>query len=464
MEMKIWALEKFERMMITMFSNSSTDEEQEPVSNRKLATTGYAPSRTKDDLTQLLRNEKSVTDRQQLWGDIVPFRGPHIFVHDMNEKTKPVMYREYNPVVHKEEGDWPMFHSVSLGRCPFVAEDPEKRDSRHARQEAMAEKKVQAEQKAPMTRAASVAREAHKLNKKIEDEKKAVLHENENAANRLAKPETVSAKPFEKPSLKLGLSGLDSMPPLILGSAHANFRGLARHPGGEPMASGVQPSNITSAIRSQMISSTAAAPVQRAATSKDMYNLQKRVLDRHSGRSVTSNPSSYMNDVRAAINDPQPRRTTRRRAAEMMTRIHEDEPLSGEDRKPIKQDMRAPKRRKIVERENKKPGYCENCREKYEDFNDVSLRPLLKRVTLMHCLARGNSKPQKIRIDERQLERTGRPSQAACSAIIAAVIIINVVDTRSIDNSHGQCFCSFCLYHFLRCFIQCWSPRLYSLP
>lgn len=367
--MKIWAMEKFERMMTTMF-NHSTDDEEEAAGYRKPATTTYTTSRAaKDDLTQLLRNEKNVTEKQQ-WGEIVPFRGYYIYIHDMDEKTKPVMYREYQKVVNKEEGDWPMFHSVSSGRCPFVPEPMEsKRDSRHAKKDVKVEAKDEQAQKAHMTRAASAALEAEKQKVEAVEEQAALLRETDGARNRLVKTETIANKAFERPPLKAGLSGLDSMPPL-LGSAHANFRGLARNPGGEPMASGVQPSNITSAIRSQMISSTAAAPVQRVATSKDMYNLQKRVLDRHSGRSVNSNPSSYMNDVRAAINDPQPRRTTRRRAAETMTRIHEDEPLSDEDRKSTKSDVRAPKKRKVATREPK-PGYCENCREKYDDFHEV---------------------------------------------------------------------------------------------
>jgi len=366
MGIKIWALEKFERMMTTMF-NPSTDEEEETASTRKLATATHAPTRTKDDLAELLRNEKNVAEKQQ-WGEIVPFRGYYIYIHDMDERTKPTMYREYNKVANKEDGDWPMFHSVSLGRCPFVPEPVDsQRENRQEKKPVKVEENGNEERRPRMTRAASAAAIAEKQQTAAIAAKQTILRDNESAGNCMIKPEATSVKPFEKPVLKSGLSGLDSMPPL-LGSAHANFRGLAKNPGGEPMASGVQPSNITSAIRSQMISSTAAGPVQRGATSKDMYNLQKRVLDRHSGRSANSNPSSYMNDVRAVINDPQPRRITRRRAAETMTRIHEDEPLADEERKHVK-DLRAPKRRKMAK--EPKPGYCENCRAKYDDFNEV---------------------------------------------------------------------------------------------
>jgi len=161
-----------------------------------------------------------------------------------------------------------------------------------------------------------------------------------------------------------------------------------------------------------------------------------------------------MNDVRAAMNDPQTRRITRRRAAETMTRIHEDDPLSEEDRRPVKQDIRASKRRKVVERETK-PGYCENCREKYEDFNDVSLLCAFQKNYTNRFTARGNSNPQEVRTNERQLERTGCPSQAPCSTIACNLSLLNLSTSVQSTIALAGVLLSFRLYPFLRCLIRC---------
>jgi hypothetical protein len=95
-----------------------------------------------------------------------------------------------------------------------------------------------------------------------------------------------------------------------------------------------------------------------------------------------SNPSSYVNDVRAAINDDQapPPRAAKRRAQETLGVVHEDDEAY-DDRAKAKGV--APKRRKTIEKESK-PGYCENCRDKYDDFDDVSLllRHASKTLTL----------------------------------------------------------------------------------
>src|SRR5437763_16551427 len=53
--------------------------------------------------------------------------------------------------------------------------------------------------------------------------------------------------------------------------------------GYEPLASGIQQSNVTSAIRSQLVSSNARVPGHRAGISKDMHSLKRKVLDKASG-------------------------------------------------------------------------------------------------------------------------------------------------------------------------------------
>ena len=67
------------------------------------------------------------------------------------------------------------------------------------------------------------------------------------------------------------------------------------------------------------------------------------------------------------------RRTTRRKAAQTMTRIYEDETLSeNEDTGRAASARSRTTKKKSQTRKEPKPGYCENCRDKYDDFNEVS--------------------------------------------------------------------------------------------
>jgi regulatory subunit for Cdc7p protein kinase len=151
----------------------------------------------------------------------------------------------------------------------------------------------------------------------------------------------------------------------MFGSAQASIRAMPRFIGGEPVASGLHQSNMTSAIQSQMISSTAAAP--RAGNSKEVNQLQRKVLEKNSVTSANSGYSSVMNDVRGPPNQDhtQPMRAAKRKAQESLNQAQE---IAEQERQARK--IAALRRRKTAERELK-PGYCENCREKFTDFDEV---------------------------------------------------------------------------------------------
>ena len=386
--MKIWAIEKFDRMMTILLPDDRT-EDRTVQSRGQLHTARGVPIALKDaDLSQLLRQERqnAVVERQP-WQDIVPFKGYYIYVSDMEEKVKPIMMREYTKPEPKKlhaEAEWPMLHAVSMGRCPFIREPDEstKKEKRTAKahQEDLEQEKRQKLllQREQVARARSLAapNNVRQTMSASKSPQKAPLCELD--ANKMPKPLMLapSSKTFTSPKLARQMSNnLDSMPP-TLGSACADFRGIAKNPGGEPLASGLRP-NVTSAIRSQMISSAAATGSgSRAGTSKQLHHLQRQVLERHSGLSGNAVPSSHINDLRAAINNEQgsvPRRTLRQRAKEPMARIYEDETLSEEEEEAQKippANKKAAKKKEQAKQEPK-PGYCENCRDRYDDFNEV---------------------------------------------------------------------------------------------
>ena len=356
--MKIWSADKIQRMVETMF-NKDTGEDPSNMQTRQ--SVAAQQKGRPADLQRLLQNEKMDRDYILATQDLVSLRGYYVYVHDMDEATRPVMIREYQKV-DKDKGKWPQFRVSSTGRCPFV-DDPNA-GRRQQEEEARRAQRAAAAAAAPRTRAASA------------NEHKLALHENNNFARRpsavaegILKQELDASKALGPPNaVSVKRTSTDSAPPMF-GSAQANIRAMPRFIAGEPVASGLQASNITSAIRSQMISSTAAAP--RAGNSKEVNALKRKVLEKNSippSANTNSCNSSAMNDFRAVLNQEHvpPTRAAKRKAQETLGFIQEDETAEREARKAA-----ALRRRKTVEKELK-PGYCENCREKFNDFDEVS--------------------------------------------------------------------------------------------
>ena len=154
--------------------------------------------------------------------------------------------------------------------------------------------------------------------------------------------------------------------------------GAGRQVGGEPVASGVQPSNITSAIRSQAISSTAAAPGAKAGTSKEVHGLQRKVLEKNSGSASLGQASSHrMTDFHTVVKEDPTGKAAKRKIKEKLDLIEEDPAQKVVDE--IRQAKTAcntksvekPVEKKKAEKRDGKLGYCENCMETFGDFNEV---------------------------------------------------------------------------------------------
>lgn len=377
LSIKIWALEKLQRVLKTMLETDTGEPIPAPDTRTNVTAIKTVTKTAKDvDLEQLLRNEKinGPADRDMTVAaqDTVALNGFYIYVHDVDEKTKPVMVRDYPKVTSKEQGKWPQFRLTPVGRCPFI-EDPA-HTKKLQLQECEAQAAAKAEQELALqrkTRGASAAPQplAEREANLRRSPRKTVQQVQPALSKPLEPPKSIPAKRH---------SSAEGMPPLFE-SAQQSVRGLPRMIGGEPVASGLQPSNVTSAIRSQAvssaaISSTAAGVNKRISDSKEVSALKRKVLER--GASVTSNhsmPSSYINNVRAAINDDNnpPPRAAKRRAQETLGVVHEDDEDNQDTMRPKHRKPPAPRKRNPVQKEPK-PGYCENCRDKFDDFDDVS--------------------------------------------------------------------------------------------
>lgn len=334
------------------------------------------PTRAQSDLKHALNHDKLAAavekETATIPRELQLFRGPFLYVHDMDEKVRAIMVREYPKVARRQDGEWPQFRSASIGKCPFV-EDPTMK--KELEQEKARQKSLQAQQQ---KEAQSLSRTKSTLNleaTKMEpprrnSPRKALREVNPPATTSVAQVATVQQKPA----------------PL---ERHSSFPPMPEHPpvefikpsqmmlSREPSASGIQRSNVTSAIQSQMISSAAATGL-KAGTSKEVNELKRKVLERtHTGSlSIGSIPSSHrMNDLAGVLKHaraPAPQRAAKSKAQERLGGVQEEDDGFADDIAAEHATHAAASKKGT--KKDPKPGYCENCRDKYDDFDEVSKR------------------------------------------------------------------------------------------
>ncbi|KAF7718279.1 Uncharacterized protein PECH_002100 [Penicillium ucsense] len=357
MGMKIWALEKLQRM-ITTINDNDIGGQSENVSRSKQVGASTAHGKGENDLSRVLRQEllNGPSDRDPFASmEMVVFKGPFIYIHDMNEKTKPVMVREYARVNRRQDGAWPQFRSAPLGKCPFIDEPPSRKEyDRQRLRQAQKEKKIALQTVEELKTKASTSVKANTQTQRPTDKKP--LGDVSKADEPPIKKEV-----FAKPSLE-DINERKSSESLI--PPHFPRTGPF-YSGREPAASGVQPSNVTSAIRSQMISSTAAAPGAKAGLSKEVHGLKRKVLEKGTGSIV---PGSM-----AAPQRPNHGSGSFCKQADVKKVSIGETNTQGDatSTKRRRDDVVAPQ--KVERKRDPKPGYCENCRDKFDDFEEHTM-------------------------------------------------------------------------------------------
>ncbi|KAJ5594935.1 uncharacterized protein N7459_001143 [Penicillium hispanicum] len=366
MGMKIWALEKLQRM-ITTINDNDIGGQNDAASRSKTAGGSVAQGKGDNDLSRVLRQEllNGPSDRDPLSSmEMILFKGPFIYIHDMNEKTKPVMVREYSRVARRQDGTWPQFRSAPLGKCPFIDEPPSRKEyDRHRMRQVQKEKKASVqkvdESRTKPSTAASTERSVG--TKVVAELSKAKRLEEQQPPMQPDMPAKLMLEESQERK-----SSESFIPP------HFPRTGPF-YTGREPAASGVQPSNVTSAIRSQMISSTAAAPGAKAGLSKEMHGLKRKVLEKGTG----SIAPGTMAAPQRPSNGPtaHPNNHSRSAAPERHGHAHEEDgnQSEGAGTKRRRDDRRDPQPKKAERRRDPKPGYCENCRDKFDDFEEHTL-------------------------------------------------------------------------------------------
>ncbi|KAI4158664.1 MAG: hypothetical protein LQ342_007243 [Letrouitia transgressa] len=407
MGMKIWSVDKLERISRTMLDKRVDDQFQRGPSNRNNAPVATLATKIGQEanLSHMLQNEQQSGSGASVYSSgIVPFRGPYIYVRCIDELTKPILFKEYPRVSRSEDGEWPQFRNAGAGRCPFVEDHHFEMEELRLKEELnMQEEKCHVKEnvelrRSPRTRAATAAA-SNALN--FDPPRKHILRESRGGENMMALPPSVAvSRDLRAPSEQVDEERRSPMKAPINGPNKAQPK-LFR---GEPAASGVQPSNITSAIRSQMISSTSAGPGAKTGTSREVHGLKRRVLEKNSVPALNSQTIRTACDplgaARAERHIPAARRT-RRQAQEML--IHIDEETTTCDEEELRRAEEVQKQSRAPSRSSKrkpKPGYCENCKDKFDDFDE-------------HVIDRNHRKfaltQENFRSLDRLLSKLGRP-------------------------------------------------------
>lgn len=390
---KIWSLEKMQKILDMVL-------EPDPYKSALLGQghrTGTLQAREtsksaeQPNLLQLLQNERvhgpSDRDPTVTTTELNYFKGPYIYIYDIEEKMKPIMVREYPKVSDKKSGEWPQFRVASQGRCPFVEDQPDRpvvrSRERVTKAAAVRTATVDARQ-APPSKSFSLEYRVQEQTKIAEEDARRPRRNESDAkisvdSEAMKRMETQSAlfpqiEQHGKPAreeLRLEKTRLE----FDQENAFMSRAKAPRFVAGEPVASGVQPSKLTSAIRSQMISSTSGVlGGVKAGTSREIHGLQRKVLQKNSTPAVSQDLSSrrlgeMSHDSNTFIRSTSVCRPSARSKLDMI-----DEDGLG---------ARAPKPRRtegtpalVPEKQKKrdlKPGYCENCADKFDDFDEVRL-------------------------------------------------------------------------------------------
>ena len=143
-----------------------------------------------------------------------------------------------------------------------------------------------------------------------------------------------------------------------------------------------------------MLTSTAAAPGAKAGVSKEVHELKRKVLERGSGLVSTSTvPSSHRpidasQPGRSVINAST--RSNKNRPDERTTQKADKETQSEDNASGVLRagNQRGDSGKRTAEKKrDPKPGYCENCRDKFDDFDEVNKFHILANSTLCNVLS-----------------------------------------------------------------------------
>ncbi|KAK6362314.1 hypothetical protein TWF730_006010 [Orbilia blumenaviensis] len=356
--MKIWNTEKIERMIHTLNEKIDDDYNIPPpipvktlpskyhkadVPKAKKPSTIESTKRNEEALGRLLSQDKTRSTQLSSSKEMYIFKGPYVLVGDAGGRYKHFIIREFRNVSQPENGDWPQFRSNREGRCPFVLDPDTKRAYMREEAEREAEAKAKAKEAARL-KARSIMEPPPRnqsLRAKtslLKEDTRTGLIDRRPLGSIENKVDRDMATAAAATAVRKTESRLDKLKDL-----HRTRQDNLVLTGYEPAASGIRQTGPTSAVVSQAISSNPVLVGPKAGTSRDVQRLNRRVFEKTTGGIRQTNSGATLQVVDEESNQVKGERKTLKRARSEVV---------------------------VKEASKKQPvaGYCENCRDKYDDF------------------------------------------------------------------------------------------------
>lgn len=337
--MKIWTYDKLVRFLNNLLQSpvKLANQARQAQSRPQLNAQGdQTPA-----LSYLLREEKLIgpTDRdpQTRREDYQYFKGPYLLVWDPSHYNRPILYKEYPKNPSKPSEEWPQLRISSIGRCPFII-DTYMQQKLEERRELAAARALMAKQAQSMDQV---------IASKLDEVGKEWKRKYEHIENVPQKRRALEALPIHDNS---------PVPIGVFTTNHDTQTSINRQNGKayggadrfyDIAASGINKSTSTSAVRSVAQSGEGTvnglgAPLAQF-TSKEVSNLQRKVLDR---RVIEKKVTLPIKKDRMNPTPPQVFKPTNEEQEPQQANINQGN-NSATDKE-------------------KKLGYCENCQEKFE--------------------------------------------------------------------------------------------------
>lgn len=336
---KIWTYDKLIRFLTNLLGHAPRHSAS--------ATT------THSNLSHMLREEKLVgpndRDPNTKRDDYHYFKGPYLLVWDPTHHYRPFMIKEYARVDDQMSGGWPKFNSTTSGRCPFLEDPPQVVAQRQAYMEEAYVRKTERDRKrkavAILDKNDGSARKVivtaqedqdqitRRMNEKYDEEDMSLQENHSMHTPLLSRAEDSNSgnirKSVTSDQIKDGRA-TDQWKHGPMSTMLGRSAASVSHRFQEIVASGVNTSNFTSAVRSVAQSGEPGGAggnglnmVLAQVPSREVNNLKKKILDREQ---------------------------------QTVTRTMSTPPIVKKEKESeVSKDL--------------KPGFCENCHEKFDSFD-----------------------------------------------------------------------------------------------
>lgn len=329
-------------------------------------------SEVNTNLSRLLLEEKihgpADSDPRARRDDYHYFKGPYIHLRDLSQFYRPIMIREYSKVSDPELGDWPQFRLTGIGKSPFV------QDSRQRRSEEENETDAAGIAAAAVLKEQRALAKAQEPTQRLQRSRRLGVHAEEFVINEdehdELEPEEQSEEHRAKHKRKM-----------TEGDLKANK--VARKPTFSSVAAGREGHERKKSILSpiKMTSVRANSPIVQntvgsVGTSKRLGRIasKKNYYPGHGNMEVVAsgiNMSMVTSNVKSMT---QSGGTANGLGAN--TSQTQSKEMNSLKRKIFERKIRPPSvpnaavRKEAVAVKEMRPGYCENCKDRFDDFDE----------------------------------------------------------------------------------------------